>query len=66
VNAASFSPDGARVVTASWDKTARVSDVVAPDERPLEVWQARLRCCPFQLVDSVLAQNVGETPICNP
>src|SRR5436309_12212321 len=27
VNSAQFSPDGKRIVTASWDKTARVWDV---------------------------------------
>jgi WD40 repeat protein len=30
VNGASFSPDGRRVVTASWDNTARVWDLAGP------------------------------------
>ena len=45
VNSAEFSPDGARVVTASGDKTARVWDATtgAPIGRPLQhdelVWE---------------------------
>ena len=40
---AAFSPDGTRVVTASWDKTARVWDVATgtPVARPLLAHQDR-------------------------
>ena len=36
---AAFSPDGTRVVTASYDKTARLWDV-RPDTGTLEEWAA--------------------------
>jgi WD40 repeat protein len=47
VTAASFSPDGTRVVTASWDNTARVWDATTgkPVTAPLE-HLAAVRCAP--------------------
>ena len=42
VNAASFSPDGARIVTACDDKTARIWDVEADLETPLPDWVPEL------------------------
>jgi hypothetical protein len=42
VNAASFSPDGRRIVTASDDGTARVWDVVVDVESPLPAWVPEL------------------------
>ena len=48
VSAASFSPDGKRVVTASRDKTARIwnvfwSSLVQPEDLIAEVCQRKLR-----------------------
>ena len=40
---AMYSPDGRRIVTASWDKTARIWDV-SPEARGPEQLAAFLRC----------------------
>jgi WD40 repeat protein len=45
---AAFSPDGTRVVTTSWGKTARVWDVRL-DEETLEQWAAIAERSPFVL-----------------
>jgi len=45
---AAFSPDGTRVVTASWDQTARVWDI-SPDTGTLDQWSAVAERSPFVL-----------------
>ena len=53
VVSAAFSPDGTRVVTASWDTTARVWDA-GIDEGTLERWSAIAERSPFVLSGGVL------------
>lgn len=45
---AAFSPDGQRVVTASWDETARVWDV-GTDPGTLPDWERTAERSPFVL-----------------
>jgi WD40 repeat protein len=56
VVSAAFSPDGTRVVTASWDKTARVWDV-GLDTGALADWVRVAECSPFVLEGSLLVRR---------
>jgi WD40 repeat protein len=63
VNAAAFSPDGTRVVTASGDRTARVW-CLPIDHGSLEDWRVLARCSPFALVNGVLTTNPDPLRVC--
>jgi WD40 repeat protein len=56
VVSAAFSPDGTRVVTASYDKTARIWDV-GLDEHTLEQWSVIAERSPFVLVNGVVVRR---------
>ena len=53
---AAFSPDGTRVVTASWDQTARIWDIPI-DEGTLERWAAIAERSSFVLDGIVLVRR---------
>jgi WD40 repeat protein len=61
VTAIAFSPDGARVVTASADNSARVWELPM-DAGSLADWQRRARCAPFALDNGVLVENHSSCP----
>jgi hypothetical protein len=47
VNNAAFSPDGKRIVTASWDKTARLWNIFADTQELVSAAKAAIpRCLP--------------------
>jgi WD40 repeat protein len=56
VRTAVFSPDGAHIVTTSINKTAQLW-TLRVDAGSLDDWRELARCCPFVLVDNVLADN---------
>jgi WD40 repeat protein len=63
VHAASFSPDGTRVVTASDDKTAQIWPL-SVDNGSLADWRLLARCSPFALIDTVLTANPDPIRVC--
>jgi WD40 repeat protein len=56
-----LSPDGARIVTASADHTARVWELPL-DSGSLDDWVRRARCDPFTLDDGILVANHSPCP----
>lgn len=63
VTTAAFSLDGTRVVTASFDHTARVWTLPI-DMGSLDDWQRLARCSPFALVDGFLIANPNPLTAC--
>ncbi|HEX8108218.1 MAG TPA: hypothetical protein VF516_10850, partial [Kofleriaceae bacterium] len=56
VRAAVFSPDGTHIVTKSIHKAVQLWNLRV-DAGSLDDWRELARCCPFVLIDNVLADN---------
>jgi len=56
---------GTHLVTASYDKTARVWDL-SIDNGSLDDWRRIARCSLFALVAGVLATNPSPLTVCRP
>jgi hypothetical protein len=57
VDSAKFSPDGRRVVTANYDKTAKIRDIAPETRTPEEITGIVEKTVPFRLVNEVLVER---------